>query len=220
MNPKPRRSPAPDLDLKTQPRQQRSAGTYEHILAVTAQLLGEVGIERLSTNMICERAGVTPPALYHYFPNKYAVVHELGMRLMRVQDDVVAAWATPQTMKLPSARFQSALEGMLGQMFEVTRAQPEGVWVLRALRAVPALQKLRMDSHLGVSEIITRAFATAYPAADAKRMQMTARLAVEMSAAALDMLFDAPELEPEAAIRTVAAMLTAELLALRRHSTA
>ena len=30
----------------------------------------EVGIERLSTNLVCERAGLTPPALYRYYPNK------------------------------------------------------------------------------------------------------------------------------------------------------
>ena len=45
--------------------------------------VSDVGIERLSTNLVCERAGLTPPALYRYFPNKYALLSELGQRLMQ-----------------------------------------------------------------------------------------------------------------------------------------
>ena len=33
--------------------------TRERLLDVAGELLGEVGIERISTNMICARAGVT-----------------------------------------------------------------------------------------------------------------------------------------------------------------
>lgn len=62
----------PALTAKKQPAQQRGAETYERILEVAAALLAEVGIERLSTNLICSKAGLTPPALYQYFPNKYA----------------------------------------------------------------------------------------------------------------------------------------------------
>jgi AcrR family transcriptional regulator len=58
--------PAPDLGPKAVPRQGRALETYERILAATTELLGEVGIERLSTNLVCERAGLTPPVLYRY----------------------------------------------------------------------------------------------------------------------------------------------------------
>jgi AcrR family transcriptional regulator len=211
-----RRSPAPPLALKAQPRQQRSQDTRERILAATAQLLGEVGIERLSTNLVCQRLGLTPPALYHYFPNKYAIVHELGARLMHAQDEVVAQWVTPRTMTLGPAAFKRALAGMLAQMFETTRAHPDGVWVLRALRAVPVLQSLRLQSHERVTALIADAFVAACPQADAARVRLTTRLAVEMGAAALDLLFDAPELELHAVSDTLAEMLGREMLALRR----
>jgi AcrR family transcriptional regulator len=214
---KARRSPAPRLAVKTQPRQQRSQDTYEQILTVTAQLLGEVGIERLSTNLVCERLGISPPALYHYFPNKYAIVHELGARLMQAQDAVVARWVSAQTMKLPAARFQAALAQMFGEMFRVTRERPEGVWVLRALRAVPALQSLRLESHRRVTQLIAGEFSAAYPAADGAQVQLTTRLAVDMGSATLDLLFDAPELDPEAVGRTLASMIGREMLALRKQ---
>lgn len=211
-----RRPPTPPLDVKTQPRQQRSQDTYEQILSATAELLGEVGIERLSTNLVCQRVGITPPALYHYFPNKYAIVHELGSRLMQVQDDVVAQWVNPKTLTAPPTAFKKALAGMLAQMFEVTRARPEGVWVLRALRAVPALQALRLESHRRVTALIADAFIAAYPTVDKARVQLTTRLAVDMGSAALDLLFDAPELDRDAVSRTLAEMLGTEMLAMRK----
>src|SRR6185436_13400848 len=120
----PRRAPSaapepldagPDLRPKVIPRQGRAHETYERILGVAAELLGEVGVERLSTNLVCERAGLTPPALYRYFPNKYALLHELGERLMAVQNRLLEDWATPATMSLPRGRFEASVIALFGQ---------------------------------------------------------------------------------------------------------
>ena len=59
----------PDLDTKT-PQRQRGKDTFEMILATAGELLSEVGFEKLTTNLVCERAGMTPPALYRYFGDK------------------------------------------------------------------------------------------------------------------------------------------------------
>ena len=53
-----------------------------------ARTLADVGIERLFTNLVCERGGLTPPALYR-FPNEYALPSELGRRLMERQNERV-----------------------------------------------------------------------------------------------------------------------------------
>src|SRR3546814_16662718 len=50
------------------------------------------GIERSSNNMIAARARLTPPALYRYFGDKYAVLEALGRRLMERQNAVLDAW--------------------------------------------------------------------------------------------------------------------------------
>ena len=81
-----------ELLEKNRPQQQRAIRTYEAILSATGELLCEVGLERVSTNNIAERAGVTVPALYRYFPNKYAVLNALGARLMDAQNEVFARW--------------------------------------------------------------------------------------------------------------------------------
>ena len=81
-----------ELLEKNKPRQERAKRTYEGILAAAAELLVEVGVERISTNITAERAGITVPALYRYFPNKYAVLNALGAVLMDRQNEVFQDW--------------------------------------------------------------------------------------------------------------------------------
>ncbi|WP_284619565.1 TetR/AcrR family transcriptional regulator [Aquabacterium humicola] len=210
-------SPAgPDLEAKARPRQERALDTFERILAVTAELLGEVGIERLSTNLVCERAGLTPPALYRYFPNKYALLRELGERLMAVQNDLLAAWATPATMKLARADFERSVLVLFAQTLELTQQVPGGVWITRALRAVPALQEVRIGSHRHVTGLIEDAFMSAWPQADRSHVRVLARLAVEAAYATTEMLFDDPALDAQAVGTTLAAMIGSQIVALRK----
>ncbi len=206
----------PELAGKAQPRQKRAVATYEQILGVTAQLLAEVGIERLSTNLVCERAGISPPALYRYFPNKYALLRELGTRLMAVQNALVEAWATPATMKLPQAAFSASILALYQQTLAVTRQMPEGLWVTRALRAVPALTQVRIDSHVHVSGVIQQAFMSVYPQANLAHVAVLTRLAVEMVYAALEMMFDDPTLDEQAVGQTLADMITRQAMLLRK----
>lgn len=213
---KPSPDAGPDLRQKTVPRQGRALETYERILGVAAELLGEVGIERLSTNLVCERAGLTPPALYRYFPNKYALLHELGERLMAAQNQLLEAWATPATMALPRAKLEDSVQALFAQTLQVTEAEPAGVWITRALRAVPALQDVRITSHRHVTRIIEDAFMAAHPQARRAEVQIFARLAVETAYATQEMLFDDPGLDPLAVGRMLASMIGGESVKLRR----
>ena len=104
---------APPLEAKKQPEQQRAAETVERILEATAAALADIGFERLSTNIVCARAGLTPPALYRYFPNKYALLYELGRRLMQRQNALVPLWITPQALTGSTAELERALAGLL-----------------------------------------------------------------------------------------------------------
>ena len=213
----PRKPRAPALDAKKQPVQQRARDTYETILGATAQLLGDVGIERLSTNLVCERAGISPPALYHYFPNKYAILHELGVRLMLTQNELLQAWATPATMRRSPARFADALLELFLGTIELTEELPGGVWITRALRAVPALHHVRIESHDHVTALLSDAFLQAHPHADAAEVRLVIRLSVEAMYAAHELLFDAPHLDAQAVGRTMSAMVASQFARLKKR---
>jgi AcrR family transcriptional regulator len=207
---------AVELGRKAEPTQSRGVETRERILDAAARLLGEVGFERLSTNLVCERAGLTPPALYRYYPNKYAILAELGMRLMMSQNELLERWAVPATMKLPAAKLEAALCRLFLGTLETTRQATAGEWITRALRAVPALAPVRIGSHDHVTGLVLKAFVGAYPAIDVARARLTARLSVEVMYSALELLYDDPALDPEDVGKLMSAMVAAQVVALRK----
>ena len=130
---------APSLDAKSLPSRPRGKNTYEVVLATAGEVLAEVGFERLTTNLVCERAGLTPPALYRYFPNKYALVSELARRLMEAQDEAVFQWLDEGGAI--SSSLEEAVEKNLRlqkRQIEITRGQPGGAGWREYLVVSPA----------------------------------------------------------------------------------
>jgi AcrR family transcriptional regulator len=208
------RKARPSLAMKKPPSQQRSAETFERILEVAARTLADVGIDRLSTNLICERAGLTPPALYRYFPNKYAVLCELGRRLMVRQNELIPRWITREALAGSEQSMQPALQGLLLDTYRVTRETVAGLWITRALRAVPALAKVRVESHAEVTQMQTALLSEIFPRADTNELRLVSRIATELLYAAVEMLFEERSLESESVARMVSAMVASYVVHL------
>jgi AcrR family transcriptional regulator len=199
-----------NLDTKQQPVQQRSVETFELILDVTAKLLGDVGVERLSTNMVCEKAGISPPALYRYFPNKYAILKELGERLMACQNRAYREWLeAEQKLDYDGSREATTrgLRDMQSRINAATMAFPGSAWIMRALRAVPTLRHIRLDSHESVTETSYEALRGRYPHADEAALRLSMRLSTEVMYAATEMVIDNPQLDGDLINTEVAEMI-------------
>lgn len=182
------------LGTKLQPSQSRARNTFETVLSTAGDLLGEVGFERLTTNLVCERAGLTPPALYRYFPNKYAILSELGRRLMEAQDEAVFAWM--QAGGLQASSMEEAVRKnceMQERVNEITRQMPGGVWIMRALRAVPLLREIRVASRDTVARQLSESLQTVYPNVPAEELFRAARLSTEVMYAATEMVMEEPD---------------------------
>jgi AcrR family transcriptional regulator len=197
----------PELGIKKAPEQRRSQETYERILRVTATLLADVGVERLSTNLVCQQAGLAPTALYRYFPNKYALLHELGVRLMNAQNVLVAQCLTPQALTDPVEHLQPAMVALFLGTHRITMDTCGGVWIMRALRAVPALQEVRIQSHRTVTNEMHQSLLQLYPEVEPIALRTTVRMSVELVYAMIEMLFDDADLDPEGVAQTTADMV-------------
>jgi AcrR family transcriptional regulator len=69
-----------DLDYarrRRTPTQERARATVDAICAAASAIIEEGGITTLTTNAVARRAGVSITAVYAYFPDKWAIVHEL-----------------------------------------------------------------------------------------------------------------------------------------------
>lgn len=196
----------PDLDTKT-PQRQRGRDTFEIILATAGELLAEVGFEKLTTNLVCERAGMTPPALYRYFPNKYALLTELAERLMAAQDAAVERF-----MRIKGYHSRTLEEvvawniALRKELIRVTRAQPGGLWILRAIRSVPVLQEVRNASRDKVLMVQARHVAEFYPEVPIGRLKSALRLAEQMAFTAIEMLIEDPLLDEDGIVEEVSWM--------------
>ncbi|MGN6817359.1 MAG: TetR/AcrR family transcriptional regulator [Sphingomonas sp.] len=202
-----RRRAAIPLSTKHRPIQARGQDTFELILDVAGELLREIGFEQLTTNLICQRAGLTPPALYRYFPNKYAVLKELGDRLMRAQDDEVLAWV--EEGGLSGATFEERLAKSIAiqeRMVAIHREFPGGIAIGRALRAVPLLNDLRIKSRDMVAGTFADMLRRQYPNTSEQRLQVACRLIVELGYSASEMVVEEPDRDADLINREVCVM--------------
>jgi AcrR family transcriptional regulator len=180
--------------MKLQPSQARSVETIELIVNTTGRLLEEIGFDRLSTNLVCQHASLTPPALYRYFPNKYALLRELGDRLMRLQDDAVLDWV--DAGGLIAANVEDAIAKnfqVQSRVNEITRAFPGNIQILRALRAIPLLKEVRIVSRDMVSDRLADAMAPLYPTLPLETLRLATRMTTEMGYAATEMVLEEPD---------------------------
>jgi AcrR family transcriptional regulator len=88
----------PRSGLRKLPTQARSRARVEAILQAAGALLGEVGYDAVTTNLIAERAGVPVGSIYQFFETK---------------DDIIAALV---------ARFQERIRKLAGEELDAASA--------------------------------------------------------------------------------------------------
>jgi AcrR family transcriptional regulator len=94
-----RAEPSRKRSIRTEPTQRRSTQRLDALLDAAAEIVDESGFERLTTQMVAERAGASIGTVYRYFPDRVAVLHALRERAIRrfrerVADDMGCAELT------------------------------------------------------------------------------------------------------------------------------
>ena len=121
------------------PRQLRSQQRREEILQTTAALLDRVGFDDLTTILIARELGISVGSLYHYFPNKQAILYALGEQWLteqtRALEDIAAR-------DLESMTADGFVELAFPRMLTVYREQKGLFPLVQAMWAVPELRDL------------------------------------------------------------------------------
>ena len=200
-----------ELLEKNRPQQQRAIRTYEAILSATGELLCEVGLERVSTNNIAERAGVTVPALYRYFPNKYAVLNALGARLMDAQNEVFERWQRQYVRGKSAEAMLDNVYYLLYDIYSVTRGFPGGLEIMHGMQAMAPLQEVRLESQWAVAESFGRIWCEQYRMPFTRALFRRSRIAVGMGFMSVQVALEDHRLDPDVALRDGADALAAFL---------
>ncbi|MGW3543400.1 TetR/AcrR family transcriptional regulator [Nocardia niigatensis] len=135
------------------PRQQRSEFTFDAILDAAARLFHQYGYAATTTNKVAELAGVSIGTLYHYIPNKDALLYALAERHLRDGAADLLAEATQLRSEQPP--LAETVRRLISAVARLHTAQPKMHRLLydQAPRTVTSTDKLKRFEQLLADEV-------------------------------------------------------------------
>lgn len=127
------------LAPRREPVQARARERARQILDTTGRLLEQVGLNDLTTILIAKELGVSVGSVYHYFPNKHAILYAMGEQWL--------ASLTERLDELAASELeQHSLESFLSELLElwlsVYREQRGLLPLVQAMWGIPELHEL------------------------------------------------------------------------------
>ncbi|MCH7231375.1 TetR family transcriptional regulator [Glycomyces sp. L485] len=131
----PTMSPTPKFgaahSLRRLPVQERSAARVRRMLDAAADLIEEVGYDRLSTTAIAQRADVAIGSVYQFFGDKRSLAEVLSQRYI----DLYFERLTARFDSEPPADWRAGVEAAVGEYVHMYRTAP-GFRVLHLADAI------------------------------------------------------------------------------------
>ena len=173
------RRPRVELETKTLPSQARSRNTFDAILRVAGDVLADKGPDAFSINAVSRRSGLSPPAFYRYFPNKYALLKTLAERLMDAGDDAVLQAMSRDELPRSEAELIAELRAVLTELVAAMASFRGSVQILRALRAQQEMRHIQRASTARIAAQRYERLRAIFPKADPARLRRGAWLGLE-----------------------------------------
>ncbi|HEY8568039.1 TetR/AcrR family transcriptional regulator [Microbulbifer sp.] len=127
------------LSPRREPVQARARERARQILDTTGRLLEQVGLNDLTTILIAKELGVSVGSVYHYFPNKHAILYAMGEQwlasLSERLDDMAAG-------ELENLDLRAFLDDLLSRWLSVYREQRGLLPLVQAMWGIPELHQL------------------------------------------------------------------------------
>ncbi len=133
------KKPSADVTPRTLPVQGRSRKRAQQIIDTTALLLERIGFDDLNTVVIAKEVGISVGSLYHYFPNKYAIMHAMGMRWL---DEIESVLNEYHSWNIESMPLAGVVAEMIDLNFKVYKKQKATLTLVQAMFSVPELREL------------------------------------------------------------------------------
>lgn len=122
---------------RSEPVQSRSIKRAQQILDVTSELLETVGLNDLNTALIAKEVGISVGSLYHYFPNKHAILYAMGKSWLNSIEEVLTGI---QEWSLEDMTLAAFIDQVVDTNLRTYRQQRA---VLRLVQAMFSVQELR-----------------------------------------------------------------------------
>lgn len=140
---------------RRKPLQARAQKRHDQILDITAKLLNKVGIDDLTTILIAKELKISVGSLYHYYPNKVAILCALAQRWLDEMTLVVAR----VDANIPNyANIHVYVQVYTQQMVDIYRRQHGILPLVQAMYAVPEVRDLDQKHDVVIIEKLCNAF--------------------------------------------------------------
>lgn len=168
---------------RRRPVQKRSRETFDNICWAASEILTEDGLDALNTNAVAERAGVSITAVYAYFPDKFAILHELFQRSNeRWRKAVLPLLETLSD----NEDYIAVIHDVMLDSAKIRVEDPEYRALLAAIWAVPELADMRRTSLERSANTLATEIRRRNPALTPRRSQRAAQTMVLAVAAVID----------------------------------
>lgn len=127
------------LSPRREPVQARARERARQILDVTGQLLERVGLDDLTTILIAKELGVSVGSVYHYFPNKHAILYAMGEQWLA---SVSAVLDQLEKADLEQMTLEQFLAELLQGWQSVYRDQRGLLPLVQAMWGIPEVHEL------------------------------------------------------------------------------
>lgn len=173
------------------PVQKRGQQRVEAILDAAEAVFGEMGVDAATTNAIAERAGASVGSLYHFFPNKDAILHALAERFAATMTLMLA-----RELRLdePWVPLPVLFREMIESFAQMDEAHPGYLAVCRATDSASGGKSqvsLQMEEHM--QELVRTLLARRMPGIPEAEAARHAALSVVVVHAVLDHVMSVEE---------------------------
>ena len=130
------------LSPRNVPVQQRAHRQRDKILKATSELLETVGVDELTTIRVAEAVGISVGTLYHYFPNKHAILHSLAENWIETVLDGLVDISQKDLSNVAIKDFVVLITGVYEDLFIKHRPL---LPLINAINTLPELNLLKVD---------------------------------------------------------------------------
>ena len=143
------------LSPRNVPVQQRAHRQRDKILKATSELLETVGVDELTTIRVADAVGISVGTLYHYFPNKHAILYSFAENWIETVLDGLEDISQKDLSNMPIKDFVVLITDKFEGLFiNHSPLLP----LINAINTLPELNSLNIDFKQRLINVLARIF--------------------------------------------------------------
>ena len=142
---------------RANPVQNRARMQREKILNVTSDLLKTVGLDDLTTILIAKKVGISIGTLYHYFPNKHAILYALSELWV---EKIIALFNVIDSENIEQIELKPFVNYLLDEISKVYNSNASLLPLVSVMQSTPEFEEIysqyQTNSNTRLKAIIMR----------------------------------------------------------------